>query len=558
MSQVFDFEIRINKKKTNQNDRIGKIIRNIFLKFVGMTKLKKKYIDNGDFGIGEDINTKSVNDKSKIPDVAHDRKALRYLLQTMIVDLQSRNITPQNWMQHYTTMPKFEYMYDSELKECVMYVVCYNEERYEMHMKVENTHWKTKECLIAESNKLYEVLERLNDRNLVDKLYNWIYLLEEGVVEERVVIPKGITRIAPMMLDSNDRTWRKKKNKNIPEGFPLYQYGRIGTLVIPASIEIPHDDRYSPFASYKQRAFVWNHPTEWQKIHIRNIENHSPHLLVEDGVLYSADKSRLIYCFEEKRSFVVSQSVTTIEPYAFCLQKGLKEVVLHDGITTIGNAAFMACSTLEEVVIPKQIKKIPDDCFDGCTSLCEVTLPDGLEGIENCAFRQCKALKAIQLPAGLKYVRGFEGCSELREIEIPAGIEKIESFGFMFCDSLRKVVLHKGVKRIDGYAFRYCDNLKEINFPEGLEYIGDRAFYPASLNRVSFPASLQEIGSEAFYHNGKLHFVEFKSNVEKIGKAAFACCPLLFKKFISKPSDMEIKDDVFIQDTTFDKFCFWD
>ena len=377
-----------------------------------------------------------------------------------------------------------------------------------------------------------------------------------GVVEKRIVIPKGITRIAPMMLDSNDRTWRKKKNENIPEEFPLYQYGHIGTLVIPASIDIPHDERYSPFASYKQRGFVWNHPTEWQKIHIRKIKNNSPHLLVEDGVLYSADKNRLIYCFEEKRSFVVPQSVTTIEPYAFCLQKELKNVKMHDGITTIGNAAFMACSALEEVVIPKQIKIISDDCFDGCTSLCKVTLPEELEGIGHSAFRQCRALEDIQLPNSLTFLNGFEGCSSLQEIEIPAGVERIE--GFMFCYSLRKVVLREGVKRIDGYAFRYCGNLEEINFPEGLEYIGERAFYPASLSRVSFPASLQEIGCEAFYHNSKLHYVEFKSNVAKIGKAAFACCPLLFKKFIRRPDDMEIKDDVFIQDTTFDKFGFWD
>ena len=52
--------------------------------------------------------------KKSIPDITYDRKALRELLQTMIVNLQSRNITPQNWMQHYTTMPKIEYMYDSE------------------------------------------------------------------------------------------------------------------------------------------------------------------------------------------------------------------------------------------------------------------------------------------------------------------------------------------------------------------------------------------------------------------------------------------------------------
>lgn len=89
-------------KKTNQNDRIGKIIRNIFLKFVGMTKLKKKYIDNGDFGIGEDINTKSVNDKSKIPDVAHDRKALSLALKNLTQKSRQRlKITQSEVIKQY-------------------------------------------------------------------------------------------------------------------------------------------------------------------------------------------------------------------------------------------------------------------------------------------------------------------------------------------------------------------------------------------------------------------------------------------------------------------------
>ena len=146
----------------------------------------------------------------------------------------------------------------------------------------------------------------------------------------------------------------------------------------------------------------------------------------------------------------------------------------------------------------------------------------------------------------------------MQEIDIPASIERIEAFSFMFCDSLRKVVLHEGVKCIDGYAFRYCDNLKEINFPEGLESIGERAFYPSSLERLLFPSSLQEIRCEAFYHNSKLQFVEFNSNVAKIGQATFAYCPRLFKKFIRKPDDMEIKDDVFIEESGLDKYGFWD
>lgn len=374
--------------------------------------------------------------------------------------------------------------------------------------------------------------------------------------QESIAIPEGITRIAPMMLDSNCRTGRRKNNESLPEEFPLYRYGNIGTLAIPASTDIPHDDRYSPFASYRQRGFVWNHPTECQKIRIRSIDNQSPYLAVEDGVLYSADRRRLIYCFEDKKSFVVPQSVTVIEPYAFCLQRGLKDVVLHEGIASIGDAAFMGCGALEEIVVPEQVREIPCDCFDGCVSLRRVILPEGLEGIGNCAFRQCKALEHIHLPEALKYVRGFEGCSALREVEIPGGVECVE--GFMFCASLRKVVLHEGTRRIGGYAFRYCGSLKRINFPEGLESIGERAFYPSALGRLVFPRSLREIGDEAFYHNGRLHYVEFRSNVASIGQAAFACCPLLFRKFIRKPDEMMIKDDIFIQDSGLDKYGFWD
>lgn len=371
-----------------------------------------------------------------------------------------------------------------------------------------------------------------------------------------ITISQGITRIAPMILDYNCRSWREKAADQAVEEYPLYEHAHIEKLVIPESVNIPYDEQFSPFASYKQRAFVSNAPTACQKIYIDKIENHSPHLLVEAGALYSADKSRLIYCFEEKSSFVVPQSVTTIEPYAFCLQHSLAQIILHDAITFIGNAAFMACRALEEIVIPKQIKHIPADCFDGCTSLSRVVLPDGLEGIGSCAFRQCKALKQIKLPDSLKYTRGFEGCSALQEIEIPRSVEQISDF--MFCSSLSKVILHEGVKRISDYAFRYCNNLIEINFPEGLEYIGQRAFYPASLGRLSFPESLQEIGCEAFYHNSKLHYVEFKSSDVKIDQAVFACCPLLFKKFIRKPDEMAINNDVFIEDPGIDKYGFWD
>jgi hypothetical protein len=371
-----------------------------------------------------------------------------------------------------------------------------------------------------------------------------------------VAIPPGETQISPMRLFSFHPSERSLKETDC-NGFPLYRYDNIGTLVIPESISIPHNaEGLSPFASHEQYPFVCNNPVKSRKIHIDYIENHSPHLAIEEGVLYSSDKSRLIFCYDDKTSFVIPRSVTTIEPFAFCQQRNLREISLHEGIVSIGESSFMGCDSLEEIVLPPKITDIPYACFDGCESLSDVQLPFGLKTIGHAAFRNCRRLPNIRLPMSLRVINGFDGCSSLREIEIPSGVEGIT--GFMFCDSLRKVRLHAGVKRIDDYAFRYCDKLRSINFPDGLEYIGARAFYPSSIHRAVFPDSLREIGDEAFYYNSKLSSLSFASKEIEIGTSAFACCPRLSRMLIRKPKSMKISDKVFIQDKSLDKFGFWD
>lgn len=491
--------------------------------------------------------------KSNIPDIAYDRDALRSLLQNLIDDLRRRDITSQNWQEHYYNPPKFEYKYDAELWQCDMSISPNDQGIYELTLHLTDEYFNTKVLWVYQSPNLNEVMAKLYDTDLVDVLYRQIYLWKEGVAVNLITIPDGTTRIAPMIFDTNHTD--NDDGKDTTAAYPLYRYGRIEHLVIPSTVDIPHDNNKSPFASFEQKGFVSNRPTQCKKIHINTIENHSPNLRVEDGVLYSADKHRLIYCFDDKTSFVVPPTVTTIEPFAFCLQKNLKEIILHNGITSIGSSAFMACRSLESVVIPRQLKNIPWQCFASCSSLRNIVLPEGLESIDSDAFRHCVSLKTIQLPDTLQSLDSFEGCSSLQEIEIPAGVERIH--GFMFCTSLRKVVLHEGVTLIASYAFRYCDNLTTINFPEGLTSIGARAFYPASLRKLLFPKSLYKIESEAFYHNNKLHYVEFISDVT-IEQAAFACCPLLLKKCIRKPATMKIKEDAFIEDPGLDKYGFWD
>ena len=278
----------------------------------------------------------------------------------------------------------------------------------------------------------------------------------------------------------------------------LYKkYSNIGVLHLPKCLRIEMLYK-SPFATYEQRPYVCAAPTECFKVQISEIDNQSDFITLKDGVLYSKDMNRLIFCWQEKEYFSVPQSVKVIEPFAFCLQKNLRNIELHNNIVSIGNAAFMGCEALEHIAIPRSVMEIESDTFDGCISLKSVELHDEITQIGRHAFRHCDALQKIVLPRNLKYLNSFECCYSLHEIDIPSSVKEID--GFMFCDNLRKVILHSGVRKIRDYAFRFCKRLAIINFPEGLETIGARAFYPSRMVKVIFPNSLKKIETEAFYY----------------------------------------------------------
>lgn len=172
-----------------------------------------------------------------------------------------------------------------------------------------------------------------------------------------VEIPVRVRRLEPLILDENMRCFQPQGAiEDDGGGFQLSRYPEIGRLVIPESLDIPHDEWFSPFATYHGRGFCIDRHTRWEKVKIYEIENRSPHLTVKDGELYSADMRRLIYCFEEMDTFTVPPQVATIEPFAFCGQTRLKQITLHEGITDMGPAAFMGCSRLQEVIIPPRGK----------------------------------------------------------------------------------------------------------------------------------------------------------------------------------------------------------
>lgn len=86
---------------------------------------------------------------------------------------------------------------------------------------------------------------------------------------------------------------------------------------------------------------------------------------------------------------IVSDSVTSIRPFAFATCRNLKEIKIPSSVISIGNSAFAGCSSLKEIKIPNSITSIGEYAFAGCSSLREVKIPSSVTSIGKFLFKNC-------------------------------------------------------------------------------------------------------------------------------------------------------------------------
>ena len=262
------------------------------------------------------------------------------------------------------------------------------------------------------------------------------------------------------------------------------------------------------------------------------INNLSPHFCIEDDVLFTADKNRVVAYCSSKTTYSVPYSVKTIGDSAFSGCNSLTTITLPEGLETIGNHAFFWCSSLTSITLPEGLKTIGDGAFCFCKSLTSITLPEGLETIGNHAFSGCNSLTSITLPEGLETIgnHAFSGCNSLTTITLPKSLINIGENPFLglqlkinnlsphfyieddvlftadkthlisYCSSKTTYSVPCAVKTIGDEAFSWCDSLTSITLPEGLKTIGNEAFQECkSLTSITLPEGLKTIGSNAFY-----------------------------------------------------------
>ena len=133
----------------------------------------------------------------------------------------------------------------------------------------------------------------------------------------------------------------------------------------------------------------------------------NPHIKSVDGVIYSADMSKLIVYPKGRQAecFTVPGTVTCI-----C------------------DRAFRDCVDLHRVVIPKTVKKIGDYAFSGCVNLCIDGVSTSPKSIGCCAF---SGIKELILPGKIEpeWLSVLVGCTPPEKLLV-----SVESAGILFSE----------------------------------------------------------------------------------------------------------------------------
>lgn len=225
----------------------------------------------------------------------------------------------------------------------------------------------------------------------------------------------------------------------------------------------------------------------------------SAYLKVEDGVLFSADGTKLLAYPSQKAdiNYIVPESVTEISDYAFAYAEYLKELDMGPNTEKIGIYSFQGTQISELIFSPK-LKLIGEYAFSNA-ELTSVVLPDTVESIGRYAFYSATITERIKLPAGLKEIgaHAFRFCY-IDEIEIPEGVTSIGEYAF-YHSSLKKVIFPESLIKIGQYAFA-STQLEEVTLPQNLESVDDFAFdHCSALQTVTTESADVAFGQNCFF-----------------------------------------------------------
>ncbi|MCL2194625.1 MAG: leucine-rich repeat domain-containing protein [Oscillospiraceae bacterium] len=126
------------------------------------------------------------------------------------------------------------------------------------------------------------------------------------------------------------------------------------------------------------------------------VHEDNPAFTTHDGVLFSADMTRLVVYPNANTAVYVDGELQATVSYT-----------VPEGVQTIAHAAFYHAIALHEVVLPSTLRVIETRAFHGAVHIEQLNLPEGLAHIGNDAFLRMRGLTQITIPSTVRYIGDF-------------------------------------------------------------------------------------------------------------------------------------------------------
>jgi len=259
------------------------------------------------------------------------------------------------------------------------------------------------------------------------------------------------------------------------------------------------------------------------------LETGSAKYVQENGVLYNANKTKLLHVNPTVTALTVEDTVTEIGAYAFA-GSNVETVTLSANVTKIGAGAFEKSGLSSINFNGATLTEIPDNAFKS-SRLSFVVLPESVTKIGAYAFAESALSNFTANGVTTIGNNAFENCTALRG-DLTGGkyvltlSETVKTLGnnvFRGCTDLTSVAM-PAVESMGRYTFGDLKNLKEVTFADGAKTIGAYTFYNSGIETVTLGDGLTKIANGAFYGCADLTAVTLPETVVEIGEAAFQNC----------------------------------
>lgn len=408
-------------------------------------------------------------------------------------------------------------------------------------------------------------------------------LLKYLGAESRVVVPEGITVIAPEAFAGNEAMDRVI----LPES--LREIGReafrdcllLQTAVFPQNLQRIGAGAFENCVKLLRVLL----PPGVHRVGARAFRRCQALQEAEfsEGLTEVGEGS--FYGCRSLRRIQFPESLRSVGKLAFYLCASLKEIRLA-GVEHVGSLAFAksglrkawigaegrgwggdvfgCCEKLKCLVLEEGMRHVPDKLAYGCAGLERVELPETLEsagrnpwegtpflegwirglklsekgavsGLEGGIFWDGRGLGgSVCLPEQVRIVAGgaFYGNVELTEVILPESVRFVGAAAFKGCRELRRVLMPSGIRRLEAEVFAGCGALEEVLLIQEAEASGIDADPEAATERQNLESAVlpvwRSLGDRAFYRCGRLRRIRL-DRVESVGKEALAGCVSLEK-----------------------------